>query len=229
MNKIYLYRIKTKKTIGEFYKSFKNFDTKNSKFSFNVEYFNKDILEVKSFEKIKSKIKVISPNGDLNFIEYETYQNIIFSLFIYQENLYLATHNPPRSVRSFFNLFSLIAGQGYSIEELNFNLSSFADYFTAKYNCSIKFVEIEKISLNHQSYANVEVFSSGNALEDFNEFIEKNNLNLNKISIKINNLFSDQSITFCKKGIIQSNFYDSSLALSSNEIFKYIIEIISLE
>lgn len=228
MNKIYLYKITSKKNIGQIYQSFEKYEAKEQKFSFHIESFNKDILEIRSSEKIKSKIKVLSPSGDISYLEYETYQNIIFSIFNHENNLYLALHNPPRSVRSFFNIFSILAGDGYSIEELVFNLGELAEYFTNNYNCSIKFVEIEKVSLNHQSFANVEVYSSSNALKDLEDFIDKNNFNLSKITLNILSLFSESTITFLKKGVIQTNVYDSSLSLSGNEVFKYMKEILHL-
>lgn len=229
MHKIYIYKFKSSKTIGQLFKTFDTFEDQNGKFSFFIQSFNKECLEIKSSEKIKSKIKIINSNGDISFMEYETYQNILFSIFIYDNTLYLTLHNPPRSLRGFFNIFSCLAGDNYSIKELELNLYKLSEYFTEKYNCSIKFVEIEKVSLNHQSFANVEVHSSENALKDFNELIEKNNLNLSKITFRILNLFSESNITFLKKGVIYTNSYDESYSLSGNEVFKYIHEVLSLD
>ncbi|WP_111891632.1 hypothetical protein [Acinetobacter sp. MB5] len=228
MNRIYLYKIKTGKTIASLYDSFVKYSLENSKFTFAIETFNTDILEVRSFEKIKNRVNFTSPDGKKNVIEYETYQTILFSIFTHENASYLALHNPPRSVRSFFNVLSVIGGINYTIEEVALRLSKISEYFNQNYHCLINFVEFDKVSLNSKAYANIEVYSAENALDDFQVLIQKNDLDLNKISIVIKSIISETSITLNKKGLIQVKSYNLEFSLSGNEIFKYIKEILSI-
>ncbi|KAB0649471.1 hypothetical protein F7P73_18405 [Acinetobacter bohemicus] len=184
------------------------------------------ILEVKSYEKLQNKISYFSPNGEKNVIEYESYQNIFFAIFKSQENSYLALSNPPRSVRNFFNLLSNIAGIGYTIEAVNLNINSIAENFINKYQCDIKYVSIEKVSLNHRSYANLEVFSTENAIKDYENFTANSNYSINKVSLHIKNLLQNFDLTINKKGYLQTKCIDKSLSLNESDVFSFIHEIL---
>lgn len=224
MHKIYLYKVNIPKGIGTLHKLLESFD--NNKFSFEITTFNSYILEVKSYEKLQNKISYFSPNGEKNVIEYESYQNIFFAIFKSQENSYLALSNPPRSVRNFFNLLSNIAGMGYTIEAVNLNINSIAENFINKYQCDIKYVSIEKVSLNHRSYANLEVFSTENAIKDYENFTANSNYSINKVSLHIKNLLQNFDLTINKKGYLQTKCIDKSLSLNESDVFSFIHEIL---
>lgn len=224
MHKIYLYKVNIPKGIGTLHKLLESFD--NNKFSFEITTFNSYILEVKSYEKLQNKISYFSPNGEKNVIEYESYQNIFFAIFKSQENSYLALSNPPRSVRNFFNLLSNIAGIGYTIEAVNLNINSIAENFINKYQCDIKYVSIEKVSLNHRSYANLEVFSTENAIKDYENFTANSNYSINKVSLHIKNLLQNFDLTINKKGYLQTKCIDKSLSLNESDVFSFIHEIL---
>lgn len=224
MHKIYLYKVNIPKGIGALHKLLESFDS--NKFFFEITTFNSCILEVKSYEKLQNKISYFSPNGEKNVIEYESYQNIFFAIFKSQENNYLALSNPPRSVRNFFNLLSNIAGVGYTIESVNLNINSIAENFLNKYQCDIKYVSIEKLSLNHRSYANLEVFSTENAIRDYEDFTANNNYSINKVSLHIKNLLQNFDLTINKKGYLQTKCIDKSLSLNESEVFSFIHEIL---
>jgi hypothetical protein len=224
MHKIYLYKVNIPKGIGTLHKLLESFDS--NKFSFEITTFNSYILEVKSYEKLQNKISYFSPNGEKNVIEYESYQNIFFAIFKSQENSYLALSNPPRSVRNFFNLLSNIAGIGYTIEAVNLNINSIAENFINKYQCDIKYVSIEKVSLNHRSYANLEVFSTENAIKDYENFTANSNYSINKVSLHIKNLLQNFDLTINKKGYLQTKCIDKSLSLNESDVFSFIHEIL---
>lgn len=227
MHKIYLYKIKLPKGIGLLHRLLEDYDQNN--FKFNIDTFNSQILEVKCFEKIFNKISFLSPDGEKKLIEYESYQSIYFSIFKNQGSYYLALSNPPRSVRNFFNTLSKLAGLGYTIEPININIKLMSEYFFSNYQCDIKFVSIEKLSLNHKSFANLEIFSSENAINDSAKFINDPNASFNKVSLHIKNLVNSTDITINKKGIIQTKITDNSFSLNNSNTFNYIQEILNFQ
>lgn len=227
MHKIYLYKIKLPQGIGLLHRSLENYDHNN--FTFNIHTFNSQILEVKSFEKIFNKFSFLSPDGEKKLIEYESYQNIHFSIFKNKDNYYLALSNPPRSVRNFFNTLSKLAGIGYTIEPVSIDVKLVSDYFFTNYQCDIKFVSIEKLSLNHKSYANLEIFSTENAITDSEKFINDQNSSFNKVSLHIKNLVSSTDITINKKGFIQTKYIENSFSLNNSDTLNYIQEILKFQ
>lgn len=224
MHKIYLYKIKIPKGIGSLHLALENFEDK--KFSFDITTFNSHLLEVKTYEKIQNKITFFSPDGEKKVIEYESYQNIYFAIFKSQEESYLALSNPPRSVRNFFNLLSQIVGVGYTIEAVIVNLNAASQYFFNKYQCDIKYISVEKLSINHRSYANLEIFSTENAISDSEDLIANQKILINKVSLNIKNLIKTIDLTVNRKGFLQTKCFDKSLSLNGNEIFNYIHEIL---
>lgn len=225
MHKIYLYRIKLPKGIGIIHRTLENYE--HNIFSFNVLTFNSQILEVNCFEKIFNKVSFLSPEGENKIIEYESYQNINFSIFKKHDIYYLALSNPPRSLRNFFNQLSKLAGMGYTIEPISININAVSEYFFKKYNCNIKFISIEKLSLNNKSFANLEIFSTENAIQDSKYFLSKEVFLINKVTLHIKNLISSIEITINKKGFIQSKTSPNSL--NNSETFSYIQEILNFQ
>lgn len=227
MHKIYLYKIKLPKGIGILHRSLENYDQNN--FSFNIITFNSQILEVKCFEKVFNKISFFSPDGEKKSIEYESYQNINFSIFKINDNYYLALSNPPRSLRNFFNQLSKLVGLGYTIEPVSIDINAISEYFSNKYHCDIKFISIEKLSLNNKSFANFEVFSTENAIKDSQKFISDYNFTFNKVTLHIKSLIKTTDLTINKKGFIHTKHYDDSSSLDNSEIFIYIQEILNFQ
>lgn len=227
MHKIYLYKVKIPKGIGALHDALDKCN--EDKFSFSITAFNSKILEVKCYEKIQNKISFFSPDGEKQLVEYESYQNINFSFFKNEGNYYLAISNPPRSVRNFFNLLSKIIGIGYTIEPVEFDINKISEHFFHKYQSNIKYVSIEKYSLNQKSYANIEVFSTENAISDSEKFVKNHNLKINKVSLQIKNLISSIDLTINKKGCLQTRCLDKSLTLSENEVLTYIHEILLIQ
>lgn len=227
MHKIYLYKIKLPKGIGILYKALDSFDQNN--FSFNITTYNSQILEVQCFEKLLNKISFLSPDGDKKIIEYESYQTINFSIFKKNDHFYLSLSNPPRTLRNFFNNLSRLGGSGYTIEPVSIDINAISDHFSKNYHCDIKFISIEKLSLNNRSFANLEVFSTENAIKDSKNIIGDSNYSFNKVTINIKTLIKTIDLTINKKGFIQTKYNDESYSLNSSDVFGYIQEILDFQ
>ncbi|MFQ6249957.1 hypothetical protein [Yersinia enterocolitica] len=150
---------------------YRNRFVETAKVGYDIVSLNHDILDAIYIEKITLNEKIVYPNGEENFLEYERYSYIKFSLRKIKSNIYiLKIEDAPKSLGGFFNSFKSALGISLSIEAIKIDILYLVKIIMKNNDFSqvkISQVKVSGIKINNESSAKIEVNSISNALDDF--------------------------------------------------------------
>ncbi|QQT94534.1 hypothetical protein [Acinetobacter johnsonii] len=163
MERLNFYKLNIKQ---DFY-SFKKSLITNSN-NIDVGYINlidsKDnFIHANYYKKILFNERILNPLGDYENISYYNYQNIEFFIFLNKENTTLTIINQPKSIKNFLSFLKKCDSLFFSIDNYSIDILKSLENNTLKV-LKAKFIDVE---LTTNSFANIEINSSKDALSDY--------------------------------------------------------------
>lgn len=180
MQRLNFYKLNIKK---DFF-NFKNSIITSTQNNLNDGYIDtlevsKEHLHATFYKKILINERVLNPSGDYEDINYYTYQNIEFFIFIDNEITTLAVINQPKSLKSFISFLKRNDSLFFSLGNYLIDLKESIKNNSFKI-IKAKFIDVE---LTTNSFAIIEINSNKNALSDFKLLNVKGDSELVKVKL----------------------------------------------
>lgn len=194
MQRLNFYKLNLKKDFFTFKKSLITSTTNNV----DVGYINSleisdDHLHAIYYKKVLITERILNPLGDYEDINYYTYQNIEFFIFLDNGIVTLTIINQPKSLKNLISFFKKNDSLFFSLSNYLIDIKKSLEFNTIKI-IKAKFIDVE---LSTESFATIEINSSKNALSDFNLINLKGNSELVKVKVieSYKNLFIESEFS----------------------------------
>lgn len=146
-----------------------------------------NLIHANYYKKTQFNERILNPFGDYENISYYTYQNIEFFIFTNEKYTTLTIVNQPKSIKNFLSFLKKNDSLFFSIDNYSVDILKSLENNTLKV-LKAKFVDVE---LTTNSFANIEISSSKNALFDYQLLRLKGTSELTKVKVieKYRNIF----------------------------------------
>jgi hypothetical protein len=179
MFRLNFYKLNTKKDFKDFIKSILTSSTDVEKGYIQTLEQKEDSLHAIFYLKVLVEEKISDPFGGTENITYYSYQKIEFFIYKSEKYLLLVIKDQPKSLKKFIDYLKNNDSLFFSINNFNIKMENLFEKIIFKI-IKAKFNDVE---LSNNAFANIEVNSSANALNDFNLLQLKGSKKLTKLKI----------------------------------------------
>jgi len=164
MKRLNFYKLNLNKDFLNFKKSILSSTQSNLEEGYiNPLEVGEDYLHAIFYKKILINERILNPLGDYESINYYTYQNIEFFIFIKNKIITLAILNQPKSLKNFISFLKKKDSLFFSLGNYLIDIERAIKDRPFKI-LKAKFIDVE---LSTNSFATIEINSNNNALTDF--------------------------------------------------------------
>lgn len=179
MQRLNFYKLNIKKDFFSFKKSLITQSNDIDNGYINLIDTRDNLIHANYHKKTQFNERILNPFGDYENISYYTYQNIEFFIFLNEKNITLTIINQPKSIKSFLSFLKKSDSLFFSIDNYSINILKSLKNNTLKV-LKAKFVDVE---LTTNSFANIEINSSKDALSDYQLLKLKGACELTKVKV----------------------------------------------
>lgn len=179
MQRLNFYKLNLKKDFFSFKKSLITQSNDIDNGYINLIETKDSFIHANYYKKTQFNERILNPFGDYENISYYTYQNIEFFIFLNEKNTTLTIINQPKSIKNFLSFLKKSDSLFFSIDNYSIDILKSLENNTLKV-LKAKFVDVE---LTTNSFANIEINSSKDALSDYQLLKLKGTSELTKVKV----------------------------------------------
>lgn len=179
MLRLNFYKLNTKKNFHDFIKSVLVASSDIEKGFIQPLEHKEDSIHAFFYLKILVEEKISDPFGGSEKITYYSYQKIEFFIYKINEHVVLVIKDQPKSIKQFIDYLKQNDSLFFSLNNFKIDMERLFDRKIFKI-IKAKFTDVE---LSNNAFANIEIHSTGNALNDFEVLRLKGGKKLTKVKI----------------------------------------------